>query len=190
MEEANKKKKKKNDSELIPLLRPYKMGPFELSHRIVLAPLTRQRSYGNVPQPHAAVYYSQPGRVPHRAVPQGHREGGGGAPGRREAVSVHGFHGLPRGSCGGLHARAGQAGGEVDFPLGWTGSVRMPNLTQHGPNDSLTRLCSELSFPTHSAPPVLGSSSRSSPHAVGLGRFLTPLVDSNAASRGWSWDFD
>ncbi|KAF8660817.1 hypothetical protein HU200_057404 [Digitaria exilis] len=35
------------------------MGQFELSHRVVLAPLTRCRSYGNVPQPHAAVYYSQ-----------------------------------------------------------------------------------------------------------------------------------
>ncbi|MCL7039794.1 hypothetical protein MKW94_001000 [Papaver nudicaule] len=26
---------------------------------VVLAPLTRQRSYGNVPQPHAILYYSQ-----------------------------------------------------------------------------------------------------------------------------------
>ncbi|CAL9138730.1 unnamed protein product [Musa acuminata var. zebrina] len=43
----------------IPLLGSYKMGKFDLSHRIVLAPLTRSRSYGNVPQPHAAVYYSQ-----------------------------------------------------------------------------------------------------------------------------------
>ncbi|KAL7157419.1 hypothetical protein ABFS83_02G076200 [Erythranthe nasuta] len=43
----------------IPLLTPYKMGEFDLSHRIVLAPLTRGRSYNNVPQPHAAVYYSQ-----------------------------------------------------------------------------------------------------------------------------------
>lgn len=39
---------------------PYKMGEsLELAHRVVLAPLTRQRSYGNVPQPHAAVYYAQ-----------------------------------------------------------------------------------------------------------------------------------
>ncbi|TVU12060.1 hypothetical protein EJB05_45684 [Eragrostis curvula] len=45
--------------EVIPLMKPYKMGQFELSHRVVLAPLTRCRSYGNVPQPHAAVYYSQ-----------------------------------------------------------------------------------------------------------------------------------
>ncbi|PIA36367.1 hypothetical protein AQUCO_03400334v1 [Aquilegia coerulea] len=43
----------------IPLITPYKMGNFHLSHRVVLAPLTRQRSYGNVPQPHAALYYSQ-----------------------------------------------------------------------------------------------------------------------------------
>jgi 12-oxophytodienoic acid reductase len=27
--------------------------------RIVLAPLTRQRSYDNVPRPHAVLYYSQ-----------------------------------------------------------------------------------------------------------------------------------
>ncbi|XP_071725177.1 12-oxophytodienoate reductase 1-like [Rutidosis leptorrhynchoides] len=44
---------------MIPLLTPYKMGNFQLSHRVVLAPLTRQRSYGNVPQPHAILYYSQ-----------------------------------------------------------------------------------------------------------------------------------
>ncbi|URE12337.1 12-oxophytodienoic acid reductase, partial [Musa troglodytarum] len=74
----------------LPLLKPYKMGKFDLSHReegydnskqllipnhimvggilafrnlmqsrIVLAPLTRSRSYGNVPQPYAILYYSQ-----------------------------------------------------------------------------------------------------------------------------------
>ncbi|XP_072991279.1 12-oxophytodienoate reductase 1-like [Typha latifolia] len=42
-----------------PLLTPYKMGRFDLSHRVVLAPMTRSRSYGNIPQPHAALYYSQ-----------------------------------------------------------------------------------------------------------------------------------
>ncbi|GAU12223.1 hypothetical protein TSUD_01900 [Trifolium subterraneum] len=41
------------------LLTPYKMGNFNLSHRIVLAPLSRTRSYNFVPQPHAALYYSQ-----------------------------------------------------------------------------------------------------------------------------------
>lgn len=49
-----------NDSfNTTPLLAPYKMGEFDLSHRVVLAPLTRNRSYNNIPQPHAAVYYSQ-----------------------------------------------------------------------------------------------------------------------------------
>ncbi|KAJ7949724.1 12-oxophytodienoate reductase [Quillaja saponaria] len=43
----------------IPLITPYKLGNFNLSHRVVLAPLTRQRSYGNVPQPRAILYYSQ-----------------------------------------------------------------------------------------------------------------------------------
>ncbi|XP_045816697.1 12-oxophytodienoate reductase 2-like isoform X3 [Trifolium pratense] len=43
----------------ISLLTPYKMGKFNLAHRVVLASLTRQRSYNNVPQPHAVLYYSQ-----------------------------------------------------------------------------------------------------------------------------------
>ena len=43
----------------MPLLTPFKAGRLELAHRVVLAPLTRCRSYGNVPQQHAAVYYSQ-----------------------------------------------------------------------------------------------------------------------------------
>ncbi|KAJ7957980.1 12-oxophytodienoate reductase-like protein [Quillaja saponaria] len=41
------------------LLTPYKLANFDLSHRIVLAPLTRLRSYNFVAQPHAALYYSQ-----------------------------------------------------------------------------------------------------------------------------------
>ena len=32
---------------------------FAFMFRVVLAPLTRQRSYGNVPQPHAILYYQQ-----------------------------------------------------------------------------------------------------------------------------------
>ncbi|KAL2554606.1 12-oxophytodienoate reductase 1 [Forsythia ovata] len=43
----------------IPLLTPYKLGNFNLSHRIVLAPLTRVRSYNLTAQPHAILYYSQ-----------------------------------------------------------------------------------------------------------------------------------
>ncbi|KAI3868445.1 hypothetical protein MKW92_021833 [Papaver armeniacum] len=43
----------------VPLITPYKLGKYDLSHRVVMAPLTRQRSYKNVPQPHAILYYSQ-----------------------------------------------------------------------------------------------------------------------------------
>jgi len=43
----------------IPLITPYQLGPFSLSHRVVLAPLTRQRSYNCSPQQHAILYYSQ-----------------------------------------------------------------------------------------------------------------------------------
>ncbi|KAI3868451.1 hypothetical protein MKW92_021839 [Papaver armeniacum] len=45
--------------ERIPLMNPYKMGKFQLSHRVVLAPLGRLRSYDYLPQPHAVLYYSQ-----------------------------------------------------------------------------------------------------------------------------------
>ncbi|CAM8985624.1 unnamed protein product [Rhodiola kirilowii] len=48
-----------SSSSIAPLLTPYQLGPFQLSHRVVLAPLTRQRSYGNFAQPHAVLYYSQ-----------------------------------------------------------------------------------------------------------------------------------
>ncbi|KAM0826066.1 hypothetical protein ACQ4PT_015674 [Festuca glaucescens] len=45
--------------ETTPLLTPYKMGEFNLAHRVVLAPLTRCRSYGNLAQQHNALYYQQ-----------------------------------------------------------------------------------------------------------------------------------
>lgn len=47
----------------IPLLTPYKLGPFNLSLRIVYPPLTRSRATGTIPQPNAVTYYSQ------RAIP-------------------------------------------------------------------------------------------------------------------------
>ncbi|KAJ8752120.1 hypothetical protein K2173_001795 [Erythroxylum novogranatense] len=48
-----------SEAPTIPLLTPYKMGQFHLSHRVVLAPMARNRSYNSVPQPHAISYYSQ-----------------------------------------------------------------------------------------------------------------------------------
>ncbi|KAM7513986.1 hypothetical protein LguiA_003569 [Lonicera macranthoides] len=50
---------KKGEREVIPLLIPYQLGNFHLSHRIVLAPLSRLRSYNFTAQPHAILYYSQ-----------------------------------------------------------------------------------------------------------------------------------
>ncbi|XP_027093401.1 putative 12-oxophytodienoate reductase 11 [Coffea arabica] len=50
---------KEQSQQPIRLLTPYKLGNFQLFHRFVLAPMTRQRSYGNLPQPHAVLYYSQ-----------------------------------------------------------------------------------------------------------------------------------
>ncbi|MCO5591131.1 hypothetical protein L7F22_045112 [Adiantum nelumboides] len=47
------------DGGSIPLLTPFRMGPFQLSHRVVLPPLGRCKSYGYIPQPHAVLYYSQ-----------------------------------------------------------------------------------------------------------------------------------
>uniref|UniRef100_A0ACD5Z9V2 Uncharacterized protein n=1 Tax=Avena sativa TaxID=4498 RepID=A0ACD5Z9V2_AVESA len=45
--------------EATPLLTPYKMGEFNLAHRVVLAPVTRCRSYGNLAQPHNTLFYAQ-----------------------------------------------------------------------------------------------------------------------------------
>lgn len=43
------------------LFQPYKLGPFNLPHRIAMAPLTRSRAQqpGNIPGPLAACYYAQ-----------------------------------------------------------------------------------------------------------------------------------
>jgi len=43
------------------LFRPYRLGPYDLPHRIVMAPLTRSRARqpGNVPGPLNACYYAQ-----------------------------------------------------------------------------------------------------------------------------------
>jgi N-ethylmaleimide reductase len=43
------------------LFQPYRLGPFHLPHRIVMAPLTRSRAHqpGNVPSSLAACYYAQ-----------------------------------------------------------------------------------------------------------------------------------
>lgn len=47
------------DAKKNPLLTAFKIGPYELKHRIVYAPLTRCRAFDTIPQPLAAEYYSQ-----------------------------------------------------------------------------------------------------------------------------------
>jgi hypothetical protein len=42
-----------------PLFEPVKVGRYQCKHRCVYAPLTRCRAFGSIPQPDAAVYYSQ-----------------------------------------------------------------------------------------------------------------------------------
>ncbi|KAI5021310.1 hypothetical protein ZWY2020_055155 [Hordeum vulgare] len=53
--------REEGETAAIPLLTPYRTGggELELAHTVVMAPLTRQRSPGNLQQPHAAVYYAQ-----------------------------------------------------------------------------------------------------------------------------------
>ncbi|KAI3797205.1 hypothetical protein L1987_32460 [Smallanthus sonchifolius] len=54
-----KQEEETRSMECIPLLTPYTMKIFHLSHRVVLAPLSRLRSYNFTPQPHAILYYKQ-----------------------------------------------------------------------------------------------------------------------------------
>lgn len=51
----------RNEQEADPLFQPYKLGPFTVPHRIVMAPLTRSRArqHGNVPTPLMSCYYAQ-----------------------------------------------------------------------------------------------------------------------------------
>lgn len=49
----------------IPLLTPYKLGPFHLSHRVVHAGVSRTRCFNSLAHAHTALYYSQ------RATPGG-----------------------------------------------------------------------------------------------------------------------
>lgn len=57
---AGKENTEENQSkQQIPLITPYQLGPFGLAHRVVLAPLTRMRSFKCTPQQQAILYYSQ-----------------------------------------------------------------------------------------------------------------------------------
>ncbi|KAL6575379.1 12-oxophytodienoate reductase 3 [Orobanche minor] len=47
------------DEAIPPLFSPYKMGNFNLAHRVVLAPMTRCRALNNVPNSALVQYYTQ-----------------------------------------------------------------------------------------------------------------------------------
>ncbi|KAL3535533.1 hypothetical protein ACH5RR_003994 [Cinchona calisaya] len=49
----------KSDQGSPSLFSPFKMGKFNLSHRVVLAPMTRCRAINSIPQPALAEYYTQ-----------------------------------------------------------------------------------------------------------------------------------
>jgi len=52
-------------TEMPALFQPIRVGNLALSHRVVLAPLTRTRAYkDHVPGPQAATYYAQRGSTP------------------------------------------------------------------------------------------------------------------------------
>ncbi|KAL6514418.1 12-oxophytodienoate reductase 1 [Orobanche hederae] len=46
-------------SDAVFLFTPYKMGRFQLFHRVVLAPMARLRCFGNIPHEHVRIYYFQ-----------------------------------------------------------------------------------------------------------------------------------
>ena len=58
---ATPKQEASRETDIAPLFQPYRLGPFNLPHRVVMAPLTRSRARqpGNVPDALAACYYAQ-----------------------------------------------------------------------------------------------------------------------------------
>ncbi|CAM6004076.1 unnamed protein product [Sphagnum balticum] len=104
----------------MPLLSPYQLGRFQLSHRIVLAPLTGCRAYNALPQPHAAIYYAQ------RTTPgclliseaAGISESASGYPCTPgfDGVDIHGAHGylVDQFLKDGVNDRTGKYGGSIE----------------------------------------------------------------------------
>src|SRR6202043_1717477 len=43
-----------------PLFRPFVLGKLSLANRVVMAPMTRQKSPGGIPGPEVAAYYRRP----------------------------------------------------------------------------------------------------------------------------------
>jgi N-ethylmaleimide reductase len=115
------------------LFRPLKVGRYELSHRVVMAPLTRMRATvpGNVANPLNAQYYAQratPGGLiiaeASQVLPTG--QGAPATPGIHTPAQVEGWKGVAQA----IHAR----GGRVFLQLWHVGRISHPS---HQPGGEL-----------------------------------------------------
>ncbi len=111
------------------LLSPVKFGPYQLSNRIVMAPLTRSRAQkGDLPSLLAPAYYRQrasAGLIISEATqisPQG--KGYAFTPGMYDAAQVHGWQGV----TAAVHAE----GGRIFLQLWHVGRISHPSLQRNG----------------------------------------------------------
>ena len=116
---------------LSPLFEPLELGPHTLSHRVIMAPLTRMRATvpGNVPNEMNAEHYgqraSEGGLIIAEAsqvLPGG--KGGPTTPGIHSAEQVEGWKGVVRA----VHAK----GGRVFLQLWHVGRISHPSLQPDG----------------------------------------------------------
>ena len=116
-----------------PLFEPLRVGPYELSHRVVMAPLTRMRATtpGNVPNALNAQYYGQratPGGLiiaeASQVLPTG--QGAPATPGIHTPEQVEGWKGVVQA----IHAK----GGRVFLQLWHVGRISHPS---HQPGGGL-----------------------------------------------------
>ncbi len=108
------------------LFQPYRLGPFNLRHRIVMAPLTRSRARqpGNVPSSLAACYYAQ------RGIRGVDRERGNAGFDAGPGLRLDAGHPQPRAGRGVAsgHPSVHQAGGLIFNQLWHVGRISHPAL--------------------------------------------------------------
>ena len=118
-----------NDERTPNLFTPFRLGPYELRSRVVMAPMTRNRAgEGNVPTPMNAEYYAQRAGAG-LLVTEGSQvspEGVGypGTPGIHTSAQVEGWRGVTEA----VHAK----GGRIFLQLWHVGRVSHPSLQPGG----------------------------------------------------------
>jgi N-ethylmaleimide reductase len=112
-----------------PLFTPYALGALQLPHRIVMAPMTRNRAgTGNVPTPLVAEHYAQRASAAlivseaTQISPEG--VGYPGTPGLHSDAQVEGWRGVTRA----VH----RAGGRIFVQLWHVGRISHPSLQPNG----------------------------------------------------------